>query len=117
RWATRAEARIALVGRQPRLRQVPPTLSASTRATVRPDAARWRPTPGPAWPAPMTTASNARVSDMARLLGGGGRRPHRRTTIVAPGRARCAHSAAEIPNPAAAAIRPLAVLPTRLRRA
>src|SRR5262249_44184232 len=56
--ATRALATRVLVGVQPVLTQVPPNRRRSTIATLMPAAVSRPVKEGPAWPAPMTMASN-----------------------------------------------------------
>ena len=60
----------ALVGMQPRCRQVPPTLSFSTMTTVRPSSAARNAHAYPPLPAPRMTRSAVWVSGTARLEGG-----------------------------------------------
>src|SRR5438874_548285 len=58
-WASSDECRNDFVGMQPRCRQVPPTFSFSTTATLSPN---WAPRMAPTYPAeppPMTATSNA----------------------------------------------------------
>src|SRR6516164_8444189 len=56
--AARALAISVLVGMQPLLTQVPPKCLRSTIATLRPAPARRTASAGPAWPVPMTIASD-----------------------------------------------------------
>ena len=56
--AARALATSALVGMQPSFTQVPPRCSRSISATVMPAPASLTASDGPAWPAPITMASN-----------------------------------------------------------
>src|SRR5262249_39508808 len=59
--AARALAISVLVGVQPLLTQVPPTSLRSMIAVLRPALPSRTASAGPAWPVPMTIASNARV--------------------------------------------------------
>jgi hypothetical protein len=59
--AARALATIALVGMQPVLTQVPPKRARSRMATLRPALASLTASEGPAWPVPITIASNGSI--------------------------------------------------------
>src|SRR5712691_9796204 len=57
-WAARALATRVLVGMQPTLTQVPPNRLRSMMAVFMPASVRRAASGGPAWPVPMTMASN-----------------------------------------------------------
>jgi hypothetical protein len=59
-----------LVGVQPVFTQVPPKCLRSITATLRPAATRRRASEGPAWPVPMTIASNFGMAAVLRRGGG-----------------------------------------------
>ncbi len=70
-WAASALATRVLVGVQPVLTQVPPSLSRSTSTTLRPASARRPASAGPAWPAPTIRASTCRPAPGPPTVGEG----------------------------------------------
>src|SRR5262249_39620704 len=77
--AARALAISVLVGMQPLLTQVPPTSLRSMIAVLRPALPRRTASAGPAWPVPMTIASNSRVM---RLSSFADKRTHQSTAVA-----------------------------------